>query len=107
MRRMFLGFIALAGARLLKGQQVIYHVPVSKTESMYPPDKYKPKNGECPVCGTMAPEFKAQPIDASIATPAVGVWPPPKIQVGYAPGFASTRMTRCAHCNNAFFQDAE
>ena len=45
----------------------------------------KPANGECPVCGTVAEKYHR-----------MDTWmEPPK------------RLVDCAHCRNAFYQDAE
>lgn len=62
-------------------------------------DKRKPKNNECPVCGTMAEPFHK-----------------PRYWDNYPSGFVETGadgrsrpvdVTRCKHCNAAFWRDAE
>jgi len=45
----------------------------------------KPRNGECPVCGTMAKKYDRWDI---------GMMPPHE-------------LVRCTHCSAAFWQDAE
>lgn len=45
------------------------------------PYRDKPANGECPVCGTRAPKFKAEE-------------------------YTTVKFTRCAHCSAAFYQAA-
>lgn len=46
---------------------------------------HKPRNGECPVCGTMAKPYV-------------------RMDIGMEP---VQRTVRCAHCSAAFWQDAE
>lgn len=50
----------------------------------------KPANGECPVCGTVAPKFTpiywGNELDSMTPT---------------------ANLIRCAHCSAAFYQDAE
>ena len=55
--------------------------------------KRKPANGECPVCGTMAEKYEA----ALCANFVIGEIAP----------CDTKRLVDCAHCRNAFWQDAE
>ena len=52
--------------------------------------KSKPKNNQCPVCGTMAEPVMKERLSSSEAT--VYKW---------------VNCIRCEHCNTAFWQDAE
>ena len=51
----------------------------------YVPARPKPKNGQCPVCGTLAEKYDR--------------W-----DIGMMPQY---QLVRCTHCNAAFWQDAE
>jgi len=67
----------------------------------------KPRNNECPVCGTMAPaykntrfmKFKPCPGERSGELTAIVCADEVPIQ--------SENLIRCSHCNTAFFQDGE
>src|ERR1017187_4199831 len=60
----------------------------------------KATNGQCPVCGTMAPSYKP---DKHWCADYFGMKPGDA-----APGCeADVYVTRCRTCNAAFFQDAE
>jgi uncharacterized protein with PIN domain len=52
----------------------------------------KPKNGQCPVCGTQAKPWK---IENGMITDS------------HSHAFGTRELIRCAHCSNAFWQDAE
>ena len=56
----------------------------------------KPVNGECPVCGTMAPAYFPQTGRVLTVIPPINV-----------PAEPDSRIVRCSHCNDAFWQDAE
>jgi hypothetical protein len=57
-------------------------------------------NNQCPVCGTMAPVYKP---DRRWCADYAGLTPNTN-----APGCdGNQNLTRCAHCNAAFWQDAE
>lgn len=54
----------------------------------------KPRNNECPVCGTMATAYRR--VFAEGSKPWRKITDDP-----------ADRMTRCYHCNVVFWQDAE
>lgn len=58
----------------------------------FPRSNPRPRNGECPVCGTMAKPYH----EGSSST-----------QDAYYPWPGSRRLTICAHCNTTFRQWAE
>lgn len=64
--------------------------------------KRKPANGECPVCGEMAPPLKPRIIAYRTRLDSDGAHYMEPIYDGPSP-----RTVRCAHCSNAFYQDAE
>lgn len=84
-----------------------------------PATRCKPANNECPVCGTMAEEYTRQmqeDVGQDIDYEAEKKWdaenpgktkawmfvrPARKYPVG-----PRERLTRCKHCNAAFWQDA-
>lgn len=76
----------------------------------------KPPNGQCPACGTMALSFKQEFIDGPTAidwdaTEAARKKDPTITYVvmkrpDKIPLYAA-QLIRCAHCSNAFYQDAE
>jgi len=97
-RKWFLGLLGIGAA----GQEIqeshpIYTIPYH-TVTHQP---YKPKNGECPVCGTMAPKYVR---DENL-----------KIFVSDGPGLTvterlyepATRTVSCTHCRVRFDQEAE
>ena len=92
-RKWFLSLLGIGAA----GQQIqesnpIYTVPFHAVK----PQPYKPKNGECPVCGTMAPKYFAQSARVLTVIPPINV-----------PADPDSKIIRCTHCNAAFWQDAE
>ena len=94
-RKWFLGLFGIGAA----GQQIqdaypIYTIP----KYTLPGGSNLPKhsNGECPVCGTMAPKYFAQSARVLTVIPPVHV-----------PGEPDSKIVRCSHCNDAFWQDAE
>lgn len=105
-----LSFIAtLCGARAAaqvvtsRGEACI-GVPPPRTHLGQP--VCKPKNGECPVCGTMADPFTA------IRVSRMKQCDPPRMDglICVEPGDAmesTTRLKRCRTCNAAFWQDEE
>ena len=58
--------------------------------------KPKPRNGECPACGTMAGPYFPQPGRVLTVIPPINV-----------PADPDSKIIRCAHCAAAFWQDAE
>lgn len=94
-RKLFLGLLGLGAA----GQRTVT-TPIRPEDmaSMYPggSKRRKPRNGECPVCGTMAPAYFPQKGRVVLTYPP-STWPdePP------------TRTVSCAHCRVRFDQDAE
>ena len=92
-RKWFLGLIGLGAA----GEQIqeshpVYTIPHHTVKHR----PYKPRNGECPVCGTMAPKYFAQSARVLTSNPPI-----------YVPGEPDSKIVRCSHCNDAFWQDAE
>ena len=55
------------------------------------------KNNQCPVCGTMAKPYKFNGVDCG---GAIG-------KLGINDSCSAINLTRCARCNNAFWQEAE
>lgn len=69
----------------------------------------RPRNGQCPVCGTMAPAFKPNPADYKGCAPC-----PPDSNVCLSvcrpwsdADMPTSRRTDCDHCNTTFRQWAE
>lgn len=60
----------------------------------------KPKNGQCPQCGTMAPAWRNPPICMGMPDGLRGEYKP-------VPCGPNEKVVRCAWCSNAFWQDAE
>lgn len=69
----------------------------------------KPRNGECPVCGTMAEPFK--PERMTVWRDNCAPQPPTSlvgcIGGGWVDGTPTSRRIDCAHCGNTFKQEAE
>lgn len=76
----------------------------------------KPANNQCPMCGTMASPFILPPPEKCVTyvsnMPIANGQPfftepacPPETKLLFAP--YRQNLTRCHHCNNAFWQDAE
>ncbi len=112
-RAWFLGLIGLGAA----GQRTVT-TPIRPEDmaSMYPggSKRPKPRNGECPVCGTMAPAYRKRPIE-QIRKEGMAEW-----YRKYAPNGGvmltgelhfdpdpQTRTVSCAHCRVRFDQDTE
>lgn len=62
-------------------------------------DKPKPEKNQCPVCGTLAPERTDQKVRDKFGAPFAF----------RLPGGSEVEcwLTRCAHCNAAFWQDGK
>ena len=65
-----------------------------------------PKNGQCPVCGEMAPRFTLRQAEVASANELGWVFSRYVTANGHKQETA-TRLTRCARCSVAFYQDAE
>lgn len=112
-RKWFLGLLGIGAA----GQEIqeshpIYTIPRYTVEH----HPYKPKNGECPVCGTMAPAYRREKVSSGFLTNCkpnpkyreddVTTWTISCEQVMDWDGPA-TRTISCAHCRVRFDQEAE
>ena len=64
----------------------------------------KPANGQCPVCGTMAEPYKGEPVSYTINC-TTGFSPTCTFEPIYIE--SGPRITRCAKCNAAFWQESE
>jgi len=65
--------------------------------------KRKPANNECPVCGMMAKPLKAREVGMKNCVSAA----PDSTVIRCEPVYQKYEaITRCAHCNVAFWQDA-
>ena len=93
-----LWFLALFAPQV-QGQEIVatcYNPPPSKL--------CKPENNVCPVCFTKADPFKKRPDKAYVCQTVID---PKEGPTGsYECPKPDTNLTRCAHCSNAFFQDA-
>lgn len=108
-RRFFAGIAGLLGvAKAQQWKECVPQVMASGSEAgtaasatfILCSDETKPaKNGQCPVCGTMARPFKAE----TELHPVVAVGLREQIIAVRTLGIA----TRCSRCNAAFFQDGE
>lgn len=79
----FFGIGAAGQTVKLNEAYPVYTIPKDGNSGGYL--RPKPRNGECPVCGTMAKKYDRWDI---------GMMPPHE-------------LVRCAHCSAAFWQDAE
>lgn len=61
--------------------------------------RLKPANDQCPVCGTMAPARKDQTVRDKFGAPVT-------IRLPEGGGEVLCWITRCTHCNAAFWQDS-
>ena len=98
-RKWFLGLLGIGAA----GQEIqeshpIYTIPRYTVEH----HPYKPKNGECPVCGTMAPRYELSKAAGMYYDKFLGAWVDSEITAHY-----HTRTISCTHCRVIFAQDAE
>lgn len=67
----------------------------------------RPKNGECPVCGTLAKPFRVSiPVGPSTCL-QYNDEPHHKAQCEAWERWDEVRMVACAHCNNVFRQWAQ
>lgn len=102
--------VDLPGASLFERNNVT--IPYHTVEHQ----PYKPANGECPVCGTMAPTYRRMMVSMGFMakckpTPGyraddVRTWVVQCEEVKDWDG-PQSRTVRCAHCSAAFWQDAE
>lgn len=89
------------------------------TLGVHQPPKRRPLNGECPVCGTVAPKFEPKLSDYYADNACLSQRVPVGTKIGEIVSvIASCRHpdvsdlpkrqeVDCAHCRNAFYQDAE
>jgi hypothetical protein len=74
------------------------------------PRGWKPVNGRCPVCGTMAEEYSVSKRMAEqqvIYERMLAFAPHSHYAQYFKPVAPKPRQVRCKTCNAAFFQDAE
>lgn len=103
-RRGILG--ALIGCAVASGQ-VMQPAIVSDGDLIV--RKVKPKNGECPVCGTVADKYPARQELKNCHGPS-DILPTSgdsNVLVCDPVYISGERVVRCAFCNCAFFQDGE
>lgn len=110
MRR--LSFLAaLLGIGVAKAQDFRLEERVRFAMSRAGRKQIKPKNGECPLCGTMADPFKPEKetIWRDHCTPAYGMSAGLRLCSGgdYVDATPTSRRIDCAHCGVTFKQDAE
>lgn len=100
MRRAFLALFGGAAAAQMRPENYC----VSEGCASVKNTRYKPKNGECPVCGTMAPKRydKYLLIGGGGSIAVNGPCP-----TGERCEYRKNLLARCSHCSNAFYQDAE
>ena len=84
----------------LETHHPVYNAPAPMPSVM--PKRTKPANGECPVCGTMAPPYILQSGEYMYYDAQLDAW----IDLSLAAHYR-TRMISCSHCRVMFQQDAE
>lgn len=98
-RGMFAGLLGMLGGVAARGQ--------ARRPSFIDDiagEAHKPKNNECPVCGTMAPVSKMEVHFENCES----AWQNRKNMVHCRPVFEpGWNFIRCAFCNCAFYQDQE
>ncbi len=92
--------LGLLATGVLRAQE-----PVSTVEvrAQRPWSQIKPVNGQCPVCGTQAQEYKKNGVDCDGLTAVSG------LSMRFAimgTGCEESRIIRCDNCSAAFWQDA-
>ncbi len=111
-------FLSLLGLGAAGQRTVTTPIRPEDMASMYPggSKRPKPRNGECPVCGTMAPAYRREKVSSGFLTNCkpnpkyreddVTTWTISCEQVMDWDGPA-TRTISCAHCRVRFDQEAE
>lgn len=107
MTRRLLTFFGLPLAAQVMPTKPIVCGPDGCREALTVIKSRKPANGECPVCGTVAEKYIWQPdrfCSSSVIVNADG-----SLQDTCSPPPSMKRIVivDCAHCRNAFYQDAE
>lgn len=118
MSRRLLAMLGFGGAAAQVSTPTVCNTPECGTAELVI-KKRKPANGECPVCGTVAPKFEPKLSDYYAEGACLSLRAPKDAKIGslYAVNaicrypdkddLPKSRPVRCTHCSAAFWQDAE
>jgi len=96
-------FFGLSGAAAAAVAVAVAQIKLPTMGGGAPPP-VKPANGQCPVCGTVAPKIAKRTDGAYVCQ--VVIDPQVGLTGSYECGQLHSSIVRCSHCSAAFYQDA-